>query len=108
MRRLFSIFLVFLMIFSLCGCHALRKKFVRKRKKDTPPPLYLELKEYPHKPTQDMYHQYWLFVRGWLEELLLSIEENANAKRQKKAIDEAVMNLEQIIYIKYLENYLIN
>ena len=45
-----------------------------------------------------MYHQYWLFVRGWLDELLMSIEDNKNAKRQKKAIDEALMNLEQIIY----------
>jgi hypothetical protein len=98
MRRSLSVILVFLVLFNLTGCHALRKKFVRKRKKDTPPPLYLELKDYPHVPTQDMYHQYWLFVRGWLDELKLSIEEKGNKKRQKKAIDEAVMNFEQIVY----------
>ena len=98
MRRFLSVVLIFFILFGTCGCHALRKKFVRKRKKDAAPPLYLELKDYPHVPTQDMYHQYWLFVRGWLDELKLSIEEDSNKKRQRKAADEALMNFEQIVY----------
>jgi hypothetical protein len=98
MKRFFALFLILVMVFDLGGCTALRRKFVRKRRKDLPPPLYLDLKEYPTTPTQDMYHQYWLFVRGWLEELSMSLEANSNAKRQRKAIDEAVINLEQIIY----------
>ena len=82
----------------LCGCAGLRKKFVRKRRKETPPPLYLELKDYPQVPTKEMYDQYYLYVRGWLDELAQTIEERANSKRQKKSIDEAVMNFEQIMY----------
>ncbi|MFC1515050.1 hypothetical protein ACFL5X_04025 [Candidatus Omnitrophota bacterium] len=98
MRKVISILIISVLMLNCAGCYALRRKFVRKRKKDTPPPLYLELKEYPHVPTQEMYHQYWLFVRGWLDELIQSINEKPNTKRQKKAIDEAVMNFEQIVY----------
>ena len=82
----------------LCGCAGLRKKFVRKRQKETLPPLYLELKDYPQAPTKEMYDQYYLYVRGWLDELIQTIEEKANSKRQKKSIDEAIMNFEQITY----------
>lgn len=98
MRKFLSVALIFFILFGACGCASLRKKFVRKRRKDAAPPLYLELKDYPHVPTQDMYHQYWLFVRGWLDELRLSIEEDSNKKRQLKAADEALMNFEQIVY----------
>jgi len=98
MRKLLSIILALLVILDFTGCHALRKKFVRKRRKDKPPPLYLELKDYPQAPTKDMYDQYCLYVRGWLDELMHTIEEKSNAKRQKKSIDEAVMNFEQIMY----------
>jgi len=98
MRKLLSLILVLLMILDFSGCQALRKKFVRKRRKEKPPPLYLELKDYPQVPTKDMYDQYHLYVRGWLDELMHTIEEESNAKRQKKSIDEAVMNFEQIMY----------
>jgi len=76
----------------------LRKKFTRKRAKETPPPLYLNLKEYPKVPTKDMYDEYYLFVRGWLSELIRDIENNISPKRQRKSIDEALKNLEQIVY----------
>ena len=98
MRKFISVLVMLVLVFEFTGCTALRKKFIRKRKKDTPPPLYLELREYPNTPTQEMYHQYWLFVRGWLDELLQTIDDGQNTKRQKKAIDEAVMNFEQIVY----------
>ncbi len=98
MKKLGIIVLLAVIAVNLTGCHALRKKFVRKRKKDVPPPLYLDLKEYPKVPTKDMYDEYYLFVRGWLQELENSIKDNISHKRQKKAIDEAIKNLEQIMY----------
>ena len=96
--RFIVLFLAFTLSFQFLGCYALRKKFVRKRKKETPPPLYLELKEYPKVPTKEMYDEYYLFVRGWLDELIKTIQEATSSKRQKKCIDEALQNLEQIIY----------
>ena len=98
MKKFLSLVIILIIIFDFSGCYALRKKFVRKRRKEIPPPLYLDLKEYPQVPTKDMYDQYYLYVRGWLDELIHTIEEKPNAKRQKKSIDEAVMNFEQIMY----------
>ncbi len=98
MRKCFTFILLFIFSSQFLGCYALRKKFVRKRKKEVPPPLYLELKEYPKVPTKEMYDEYYLFVRGWLDELIKTIEEGVSSKRQKKSIDEAIQNLEQIIY----------
>ncbi len=98
MRKFFIVLILGFLMVNLTGCHALRKKFVRKNKKETPPPLYLELREYPKAPTKEMYHEYYLFVRGWLEELKRAIEENQSPKRQKKSIDEAIKNLEQVMY----------
>ena len=98
MRRWCILVLVFVCIFDFSGCTGLRKKFIRKRHKETPPPLYLDLKDYPKVPTKDMYDEYFLFVRGWLDELSLSIEEHSSHKRQKKSIDEALKNLEQVMY----------
>lgn len=98
MRTIVGLFLLLSVMVNLNGCYALRKKFTRKPKKEESAPLYLDLKEYPKVPTRKMYHQYYLFVRGWLEELKRSIEENISSKRQKKSIDQAVKNFEQIMY----------
>lgn len=98
MRKMVSLLLVFVIAAGFSGCYSLRKKFTRKRAKETPPPLYLNLKEYPKVPTKDMYDEYYLFVRGWLSELIRDIENKISPKRQRKAIDEALKNLEQIVY----------
>jgi len=98
MKKQVFVIVLLVMAANLTGCHALREKFVRKNKKDIPPPLYLDLKEYPKVPTKDMYNEYYLFVRGWLQELKIAIKDNISHKRQKKSIDEALKNLEQIMY----------
>ncbi len=98
MRKIVNLLLIFVIASGFSGCYSLRKKFTRKRAKETPPPLYLNLKEYPKVPTKDMYDEYYLFVRGWLSELIRDIENNISPKRQRKSIDEALKNLEQIVY----------
>lgn len=96
-KKIFFLSMIGIALLFSGGCYSLRKKFIRKRK-ETPAPLYLELKEYPEVPSEDMYNEYYLFVRGWLDELIQAIRENTSPKRQKKSIDEAIKNLEQIIY----------
>ncbi|MBN3039996.1 MAG: hypothetical protein JW867_02605 [Candidatus Omnitrophica bacterium] len=92
-----SIFLILVMVFSICGCNSLRKKFIRKKKNTKEPPVYIDFKDYPEKPTKEAYTDYYLFVRGWLDELIGALEQNDSFKRKKRAINEAVMNIEQII-----------
>ena len=96
MKRI-TIFLLILIVFSTSGCYTLRKKFVRKKKYTEEAPVYVNFKDYPAKPSRDAYIDYYLFVRGWLDELEEALREGGSLKREKRAINEAIMNLEQIV-----------
>ncbi|MFA5008740.1 MAG: hypothetical protein WC546_05920 [Candidatus Omnitrophota bacterium] len=101
MRKILILLLVGI-IFSTSGCYALRKKFVRKKKFQKEEPVYINFKNYPTKPSRDAYIDYFLFVKGWLDDLSESLRiERLNAgysnKREKRALNGAIMNLEQII-----------
>ena len=91
------IFIIILAVFSTSGCHTLRKKFIRKKKSKEETPVYVDFKDYPRKPSRDAYIDYYIFVRGWLDELIETLEQGGRYKRQKRAINEAIMNVEQII-----------
>lgn len=96
MRKLLIFFLV--LMFSLTsGCHNLRKKFIRKKKHKKEIPVYVDFKDYPAKPSRGAYINYYLFVRGWLDDLTEALKKGISYKRQRRAINEAIMNLEQII-----------
>jgi hypothetical protein len=84
-------------IFSTSGCYNLRKKFVRKKKYQKEEPVYINFKDYPQKPTREAYIDYFLFVKGWLDELQESLDRGYSIKREKRAINNAIMNLEQIM-----------
>ncbi|MDD4955594.1 MAG: hypothetical protein PHP17_06115 [Candidatus Omnitrophica bacterium] len=101
MRKII-IFLLVGIIFSTSGCYSLRKKFIRKKKPQKEEPVYINFKDYPNKPSRDAYVDYFLFVKGWLDDLTESLSvERLNTgysnKREKRAINGAVMNLEQLI-----------
>ena len=86
-----------IMIFCNFGCYGLRKKFVRKKKSEKEAPVYVDFKEYDQVPSREAYINYYLFIRGWLDELTGALEKDLSFKRQKRAVNEAVLNLEQII-----------
>lgn len=94
-KRILFIFLLTVLVLNN-GCHSLRKKFTRKQK-EKEVPVYITPKEYPQKPTRDIYIDYYLYTKGWLEELAKALGKGISYKRQKHAIGEALMNLEQII-----------
>ena len=96
MRRLLVFFLI-AMISITSGCHSLRKKFIRKKKQRQELPVYVDFKDYPTKPSRNAYINYYLFVRGWLDDLTEALKKGISYKRQRRAINEAIMNLEQII-----------
>lgn len=95
--RKFVVILVLIICVLNCGCYGLRKKFVRKRRTPKEAPVYIDFQQYPEKFTKQAYVDYYLFVRGWLDELIGACEKNDSFKRKKRAIDEAIMNIEQII-----------
>ena len=85
---------------SLSGCSTLRRKFIRKNKNEKEPELYLELRDYPEAPSQDIYHSHFSFVKGWLAEVVLQLEGGSNNKRIRYSIDKSI---ESLLIIK---NYL--
>jgi hypothetical protein len=84
-------------LFLTSGCYSLRKKFIRKKKYQKEEPVYVNFKDYPTKPSREAYLDYYLFVKGWLSELSESLSKGYSLKREKRAIKEAMMNMEQII-----------
>ncbi len=97
MRKAVIYILIFFTVFT-SGCHSLRKKFIRKKRNVKEAPVYIDFKDYPETLTREAYVDYYLFVRGWLDELIGAFEKNSSYKRKKRAISEAVTNMEQIIY----------
>ena len=96
MRKLLIFFLIAILS-STSGCHSLRKKFIRKKKHKPELPVYVNFKDYPAKPSRGAYINYYLFVRGWLDDLTEALRKGISYKRQRRAINEAIMNLEQMI-----------
>ncbi len=96
MRKIL-VFFIILSLLPISGCYNIRRKFIRKKKGQEEKPVYVDFKEYPIKPSRDAYIDYYLFVRGWLDELVSSLKKGLSYKREKRAINEAIMNLEQII-----------
>jgi predicted RND superfamily exporter protein len=97
MRKNVLLFCLIFIILSTCGCYNIRKKFVRKKKYQQETPVYVAFKDYPTKPSREAYVDYYLFVKGWLEDLAEALRKGSSFKREKRAINEAIMNLEQII-----------
>lgn len=91
------VFLLIAAVFLPCGCYSLRKKFVRKKKYTKELPVYVDFKEYSRAPSKESYVSYYLFVRGWIDELITTVDKGVSFKRQKRAAEEIIMNLEQMM-----------
>lgn len=96
-RKILAFSLILTTLSALCGCSSFRKKFIRKKKQQKEIPVYVDFKDYPPKPSRQAYINYYLFVRGWLDDLTETLERGISYKRQRRAINEAIMNLEQMI-----------
>ena len=95
LRRLAMMIALIAVAVSLTGCAGLQKKFTRKPK-ETPvqPVTYTEeqfVKPYSNKYYYTTRFTYW---RTWQDELLSSL--GKNQKRQRRSLDEAISQLEQM------------
>lgn len=70
---------------------------MRKKKVIKKTPVYVDFKTYSEPESQKLYQDYYLFACGWLEELIKSLTFTGNEKKQKQAIEEALMNIEQMM-----------
>lgn len=95
-RRIVLIVCLALYAGSCVGCYNLRRKFIRKKNAQEEPPVYVSFKEYSQVPTEKVYRDYYVFVRGWLGDLEQTLQDQSSLKRSRRAIDEALMNFTQM------------
>ncbi|MBD3264933.1 MAG: hypothetical protein GF375_07500, partial [Candidatus Omnitrophica bacterium] len=93
-HTLYFLLILGITISVLTGCRTLREKFIRKKKIEKEEQVYVDFKDYPSRPTEEAYTDYYLFTRGWLDELNESLRSSISHKRNKRAINEAIMNVE--------------
>ena len=96
MKKVLSLLLI-LLIFCGSGCHSVRKKFVRKKQIEKDAPVYVDFKDYAKEPSRDNYINYYLFVKSWLDDLVEALKKQSSYKRQKQAVNETILNFEQIV-----------
>lgn len=99
LKKLWYCLIVGILVFNLAGCEAFVRKFRRKPKKEPPKEeMVLNPEEYTaiSLPAEDAYQQYFLFLKSWQDELIVSLSlSSMNHKKQISCIKES---------IKYLEN----
>ncbi len=98
LTQILVLFSVFCLLFSLCGCEAFRKKFVRKSKRGKEVEVVIHPIEYESKYTiEEAYKKYFSFWRAWRDELVNSLDaQDANRKKQVFTAKRTLENLQQM------------
>jgi len=98
-RKLFLLLLILGLVVNLLGCEAFVRKFTRKSKKEkAPEPMVLVPEEYkgPNMTKEELYRQYFLYWKSWHDELIQSLSDEKNHKKQIDCAKEAIKNLYQL------------
>lgn len=86
------------MLFSLYGCETLRKKFVRKpkREREAEEPVLMPEEYNPEFHKDVLYRNYLVYWRSWQDELIEALDVNLSHKKQIETVQQAVVNLEKL------------
>ncbi|MFH1767643.1 MAG: hypothetical protein ABH858_00595 [Candidatus Omnitrophota bacterium] len=93
--------IILTLVLSLCGCYSLRKKFIREKKQPQEEQIYVDFKKYPQVASTEMYSDYYVFINGWLDQLIetITLDEIPNYKREKRAATEALRIMDRMMEI---------
>ena len=85
----------FWLLVSLTGCEAFVKKFRRKPREEKREEPIIQPESYPDVALNkdELYRDYFLFWESWADELVSFLRDNANTKKQKECIQQAMDNL---------------
>ena len=98
-KKIVILFTIYCLLTTAMGCRAFRRKFVRKKKRpEQPIEMILQPEEYVEVPeySEETYREYFNFWKSWQGELINSLGEGANTKKQKECIAEAIKNLKKL------------
>lgn len=89
---------VICLLFSVSGCEAFRKKFVRKSKRQKEVKVVIETYEYESMySVEETYKRYFLFWRAAHEEMINSLKsQDGNRKKLVFAAEKIIENLQQM------------
>ena len=99
MRKSLVVCLIGVIVGWLCGCEAVARKFTRKSKKEAPQEeMVLAPEEYQglKMSKEELYRQYFLYWKSWHDELIQSLTDGKNRKKQIDCIEEELKNLYQL------------
>ncbi len=98
MKRIAVLIVTIAVFFCTSGCAGLRSKFVRKKRAEKKPVVYVDYKQYSDVPPRESYQEYYVFTQGWLSEALQSLRYSGNRKKIRQAFSEALINIEQMLF----------
>ncbi|MBN1913943.1 MAG: hypothetical protein JW788_06035, partial [Candidatus Omnitrophica bacterium] len=88
----------YFLLFTFFGCEAFVRKFTRKPKKRdiSEQEMVLVPEEYvkPQVSSEEQYRGYFLYWKSWQDELISSLRQGANHKKQIESVAEVIKNLE--------------
>jgi len=93
-RKILVIILIVLIGLEVTGCGPLKRKFTRKKKKGTPPPVYYELEKYSREPNMVLYKRHYIYWKTWQEELINKIGDKH--KKDIRYADGIISNLQDM------------
>jgi len=95
MRRKFLWFLFAVAVLSLSGCATLKRKFVRKKKKEEKQKVVLALEDYDKLiDYHELYKKHYLLWGYWHDELISALEKSY--KKQRVCIDQVLEHLDSL------------
>ena len=97
-KSLLLIFAFCFLVFSLYGCDAMRKKFIRTKKSESlETPIYVPV-EYNQeaKSKETLYRDYFVYWQSWQDELINNLDAAANHKKQIECVEQIILNLEKM------------
>ncbi len=104
MKSNFFVFTV-ISLFFLTSCAPILKKFKRK-KRSTPPEVFLQPVEYPSLKNKELYSDYYFYLISWMQELKEAMIENISRKRILRACSEIIENFNNLKDMFEEESYL--
>jgi len=89
--RLAFLALFLSLLLNLSGCAELQRKFIPKKKKKGPKPVYYRGVKYEVKPSMELYEKHYIFWINWQRKLIAEL--GNNSKNDVRCMQEIVGNM---------------
>jgi len=97
LRKLFFVFVIYLLVFNLIGCESFVRKFTRKKNREAQEEMVLVPEPYKNTASkEEQYRQSFIFWKAEHEELIAALLENKPAKKRISSAQESIKHLDNM------------